>query len=102
MSVPNILVPGLTLESMVMASGGAWIPPDGSGEFNVLAWAGFVQRTDSTVREYLRKNSVEVRVIGDQQFIAPEAFREAFPLVKSNAIERPGRGGNRRKKTGDA
>lgn len=78
----NILVPGVTLESMVVAYGGAWIPPDGSGEFNVPAWAGFLGRSERAVRDYLSK--VEVRTIGDQKFASPEAFRRAFPALKGD------------------
>lgn len=68
------------------ADGIRWLPPDGSGEFNVHAWAGFLGRSERAVRDYMAQ--VDVRVIGDQHFMSPEALREAFPLVKPHTGER--------------
>lgn len=63
----------------VIANGGGWLPPDGSGEFSAELMATCIGVVPETMRRYVKLHGIPVRIIGGMMFMTPEAIRGVIP-----------------------
>jgi hypothetical protein len=81
-SAPSVFPAGITLESIVIACGGGWIPPNGSGDFAVKVWTVLLGVAERTVRGYIAKYGLAVREVGGEMCFTPDEFRAKVPAEK--------------------
>lgn len=78
----SVLPAGVTWESIVVACGGGWLPPDDIGDLSPKLLGFCLGKKDDAVRNYVEKYDLNVRTLGDEMLISPAEIRAKVPPAK--------------------
>ena len=76
----TVLPAAITWESIVVACGGGWLPPDNIGELSPKLLGFCLGKKANAVRGYVKDYRLSVRKLGDEILISPAEIRAKVPL----------------------
>lgn len=66
---------------------GGWIPPPGSGAFNLALWGMFLGIEPVTVRKRVREHRIPYRQLGNDMMIDTDDFLKSIPYANVDPQE---------------